>query len=471
MSLPTSSRQTRKRPWRKPRHRDAADKTDGRRFGLVRRPGLLILSQVYVPDPASVGQHLHDAAVEMVQRGYSVRVITSARGYDAPEIRYPRLEMRDGVEIVRLPLGSFGKRSIPVRIVGQLLFLLQAIVRALLARDVGGILVSTSPPMCSAAALLVAMLRRVPMVYWVMDINPDQAVSLGAVGPRSPLVWLFERFNRLALGRANAVVTLDRFMAERLRKKRDMGDKLAVFPPWPHDDHLDAVAHEANPFRKEHRLKGKFVVMYSGNHSPANPITTVLRAAERLQDRDDLVFAFIGGGGCKREVAEAVAAGATNILDLPYQPIERLRFSLSAADVHLVSLGERGVGIVHPCKVYGAMSVGRPVLFLGPRPSHVAELIDDYQIGRQVAHGDVDGMVAAIEELVAMPTPLRDAMGARAKRAVRAELSKTALCRRLGDVVEAALGTDVPATLPIEPAAAPAPHFPTAHESPRREAA
>ena len=29
------------------------------------------------------------------------------------------------------------------------------------------------------------------------------------------------------------------------------------------------VDHAANPFRREHELDGKFVIMYSGNHSLA----------------------------------------------------------------------------------------------------------------------------------------------------------------------------------------------------------
>ncbi len=58
---------------------------------------LLVLSQVYVPDPASVGQHMHDAAAERARRGHSVRVVTSARGYDNPARRYPLREERDGV--------------------------------------------------------------------------------------------------------------------------------------------------------------------------------------------------------------------------------------------------------------------------------------------------------------------------------------------------------------------------------------
>src|SRR5262245_40021051 len=77
-----------------------------------RRRRLLIFSQVYVPDPACVGQHIADVAAEMVRRGYDVRVYTANRGYDDPSIKYPARETIRGVDIRRLPFSSFGKRSL-----------------------------------------------------------------------------------------------------------------------------------------------------------------------------------------------------------------------------------------------------------------------------------------------------------------------------------------------------------------------
>jgi len=405
----------------------------------LQRPALLLISQVYVPDPAAVGQHLHDAAAELAGRGYRVRVVTSSRGYDAPEQRFPSRERIDGVDVVRSPLSSFGKRSIFVRLIGQLSFLAQAVLRGLFTPRLGAILVSTSPPMCAAAALVIAAIRRVPIVYWVMDINPDQAVAMGVVKPNSPLVRLFNVLNRAILSRAHCVVTLDRFMAERLAGKCDVSDRLEVFPPWPHEDQLDVIPPQENRFRKEHGLDGKFVVMYSGNHSPANPISTVIAAAERLQDRRDVVFVFVGGGRCKREVSDAIARGANNIVSLPYQPMSTLSHSLSAADLHVVSLGNSSVGIVHPCKIYGAMAVARPILAVGPKPSHVSDVLQQADIGRQVDHDDVPGAVEAITELAQMAPAQRAAMGTRAWEIIRRELSKRVLCTRLGDLVEAAL--------------------------------
>src|SRR5205823_6338370 len=161
----------------------------------------------------------------------------------------------------------------------------------------------------------------------------------------------------------------------------------------------------------------KFVIMYSWNHSQSHPLKTLLDAALRLRDNARLKFLFVGGGLGKKEVeAFAAAHNLANITSLPYQPLADLRYSLSAADVHVVALRDNMVGIVHPCKIYGAMAVGRPILFLGPRPSHIADILDQNDIGRQISHGDVDGAIKAIEFFLNAPPSKLGEMGATAQR-------------------------------------------------------
>src|SRR5262245_21978165 len=89
---------------------------------------LLVLSQVYPPDPASVGQHMADAAAEMARRGWRVVVLTSNRGYNDPSIKYKPREILDGVEVRRLPFSSFGKKHFALRILAAVLFMMQCII-------------------------------------------------------------------------------------------------------------------------------------------------------------------------------------------------------------------------------------------------------------------------------------------------------------------------------------------------------
>jgi len=72
---------------------------------------LTIVSRVYPPDPAAVGQYLADIGKEMVDRGWQVNVLNADRGYDDPNLKYPRNEVRYGVKVQRLPFSSCGKRS------------------------------------------------------------------------------------------------------------------------------------------------------------------------------------------------------------------------------------------------------------------------------------------------------------------------------------------------------------------------
>lgn len=398
---------------------------------------MLIISQVFVPDPASVGQHMFDVARELAARGHRVLVYTSARGYDDPSVRYAPRDFRDGVQIRRLPFASFGKKSILTRIVGTISFMVQAFLRTLLTYNFSAILFSTSPPMIGISMSLVRLFRSVPMVYWAMDLNPDQLIALGKIGPRSVLARLLEGINRTILRGSALVIALDRFMAARLSARVELRDKMVVIPPWPHETFVEPVDHASNPFRDRHNLAGKFVVMYSGNHSPSNPLDTLLQAALRLRDDDTLRFLFVGGGVGKKDVERFVAQHQLgNVLCLPYQPLADLCYSLSAADVHVVSLGDKMVGIIHPCKVYGAMAVGRPVLFFGPKPSHVSDLLDQHGIGWHVAHGDVDGAVRTIREIQQTSPEQLDEMGRAAQRVLAGSLSQQILCKRFCDGIE-----------------------------------
>ena len=377
-----------------------------------------------------------DAAARLAARGLRVVVFTANRGYNDPSSRYKSREVIDGVEIIRLPFSSFGKGSILVRVLAQSLFLLQCIVRGVFTRGLKAMLVSTSPPMCSAAAMVISSIRGAPIKYWVMDLNPDQMVEMGWIKPTSPAVKLLDWFNRRILKRATDVIALDRFMADRLLGKLDIEDKLTIIPPWPLDGHLEIINHEDNPFRQEHKLNGKFVIMYSGNHSVCTPLRTILDAALQMQDVPNVVFMFIGDGSGKKEVDDTIAEHKpNNIVSLPYQPLSQIKYSLSAADVHLVVVGPSEVGVRHPCKVYGAMALSRPILLVGPDPCHASDLVDAHQLGWHIPHGDVDGAIARIKDMVGLAHEDLQVMGDRGRDLVKSELSEEILCKRFCDIV------------------------------------
>lgn len=403
----------------------------------ARERSLLFISQCYPPDPAALGQHLHDVAREMVRRGYRVRVLTSRRGFTDRGERYPARQEMDGVEVRRLAGGSMGKTSLRARALGGASFLAQATLRAMLGPRPSGVLVATSPPMAPIAGRLVAGLRRAPLTLWLMDLNPEQAILAGTVGASAPAARLLDGANRLAVRGSRTVVVLDRFMAERVRRRWDGRDHLAVVPAWAHQDHIAPIPHGDNPFRALHGLDGKRVVMYSGNLSPVHPLDTMLQAARELRDEPRLLFLLVGDGGQRAAIEQTIRNDRLdNVKLLPYQQLGELRFSLSAADVHLVSMGATMVGVVHPSKIYGAMAAGRPILYLGPRSSHIGEIVDRLDIGWHVDHGDVAGALKVLREVASSPAEALEVRGRRALHALDGELSQRRLVASFCDLLE-----------------------------------
>ena len=103
----------------------------------------------------------------------------------------------------------------------------------------------------------------------------------------------------------------------------------------------------------------------------------------------------------------ARARALNNIVCLPYLPIEKLAASLSAADLHLVVMGEPFVGIVHPCKIYNILAANRRFLYIGPSESSITDLMSQLSSNSmgQVSHGDVEGTVERIERAMKAEIP------------------------------------------------------------------
>ena len=356
---------------------------------------ILLLHQCFYPDVVSTAQYLTDLATELTARGHDVTVVTSDRGYDDPAVRFPRRERWKGIEIFRVRSVSLGKSSRWRRAFNFGSFLLACSLRLLVLARFDLVVALTSPPLISFLAALFVKLKGGRLCFWVMDLNPDEAIAAGWLDERSATAGLLQRMLRYSIKVADRTIVLDRFMKERVRSKGIDPSRITIIPPWSHDDQVGYSQAGREAFRELHGLSDKFVVMYSGNHSPCHPLDTLLDAARAVKTRTEIVFCFVGGGSEQVKVRES---GLSNVKCLPYQPLNELSGSLSAADLHVVVMGEKFVGIVHPCKVYNILTVGAPVLYIGPGPSHVTDIASQQGKFFLTHHGDTESVVAAILE-------------------------------------------------------------------------
>jgi colanic acid biosynthesis glycosyl transferase WcaI len=373
---------------------------------------ILLLNQTFYPDVVSTAQHLTSLALELEKRGHSVRVISGRRGYDKPEQVFPAREEWNGIQIRRVSSTKFGKKAKWRRAVDFASFALSCCFRLLCEKKPDVVVALSSPPLISFLAAVFARVRGCRFCYWVMDLNPDEAIAAQWLKPGSMAARGLEWMSRYSFRSAERIIALDRFMSRLIQTKGIPSKKITVIAPWAYEDWVRFDPEGRNRFRREHKLDGKFVVMYSGNHSPCHPLDTLLQTALRLRENDRIVFCFVGGGSEYPKVQRFIQTNQLeNILCLPYQPLNALAASLSAADLQVVVMGSPFVGIVHPCKIYNILAVGSPVLYIGPQPSHVSDLKQAFPNRgniRCALHGDVSKVQSLIENLQAKPDQLPD---------------------------------------------------------------
>lgn len=361
---------------------------------------ILLLNQTFFPDVVATAQYLTDLALQLKQRGHDVTVITSRRAYDQTEKEFPAREEWNGIHIRRIWASRFGKSAKWRRVVDFATFMASCCTRLLWLPRQDVTVALTSPPLISWIGAWFSRLRGGRFCYWVMDMNPDEAIAAGWLREGSLAARVLESFSRLSLRTASRIVVLDRFMQDRVTRKGTDAQKISVISPWSLDEKVRFDAAGRETFRQEHGFGERFVVMHAGNHSPCHPLDTLLDAAALLRDNRDILFCFQGGGSELAKVRQRVESQKLpNVLCLPYQPVEKLSAALSAADLHVVVMGDPFVGTIHPCKIYNALAVGAPILYLGPADSHVADILDGAQAPSphiSVRHGEARQLVETL---------------------------------------------------------------------------
>jgi colanic acid biosynthesis glycosyl transferase WcaI len=405
---------------------------------------VLLLNQCFWPDVVATAQQLNDLAAGLVERGHDVTVVCSDRGYDDQQLRFPRRELWNKVKIIRVRSIRANKKSRFRRGLNFASFSIACAFRLAVLPRQDVVVALTSPPLISWLGAWFTRLKGGRMIFWVMDLNPDEAIAAGWLKPESLTAKLLGALLQSSLRRAEKIVVLDRFVKQRLRAKGVPEEKIDVIAPWAHDDSVRFDAKGREAFRRAHNLAGKFVLMYAGNHSPCHPLDTVLAAAQELRTRDDIVFVFAGGGSEQRKVREvARIKHLANVLCLPYQPIEKLSALLSAADLHVVLMGERFAGIVHPSKIYNILAIGSPFLYIGPAESHLGDIIErlgDSKRAFHARHGEVDQVARIVLDRADEHRgvdPHATASGSLTPAPLAQEFSKAVLLPRLLAHVEA----------------------------------
>jgi colanic acid biosynthesis glycosyl transferase WcaI len=407
---------------------------------------ITIVNLFYPPDLAPSAHLTASLAEHRAAQGDDVTVVCGTGTYLGGSERRAAAHggAPRGPRVIRLWTPALGKSTTARRLGDYLSFLIGAVGRLLLMRKQDVVIALTSPPFILAAAVGHRLLHpRSRVVLWSHDVYPDAAEAFGTIRPGGPLSRALRATTRWLLRRVDHVVAVDPAMLDRVLSgyAHDGEPEGSVIPTWepqslfPEGGHPDRWTAYEDP-----DLAGRFIVLHLGNLGFGHRTDTIAQAAAALAD-DDVTFLFVGGGERFPELAEeARRRHLKNIRFRGYVPKEQTPAVLAGAGCALISLDDRSIGIMSPCKMNGSLGMGVPVLYAGPTGTNVDHAITEYACGFSLRQGDVAGLVDAIRRLRSHPD-LAEALSKNARRAFEESYSDAGALPRFDSLLEGLIGS------------------------------
>lgn len=366
---------------------------------------IIFINRFFYPDQSATSQILTDLLVNIeADIDAYFHVISSRNTYQNDAKLSPHDKLND-ININRVWTTRFGRSNLIGRAFDYLSFYISTFFWLLMHVKRGDVVITkTDPPVISFVSYLITKLKGAVLVNWLQDLFPEVAGELGVINKNSILYCFLKRLKNISLSAANMNIVIGEKMAALVEEQGVDSSHIDVIRNWSVSEKVEYVEKDKNHLISEWGLKDKFVIAYSGNFGRAHEYEPIKKLVTDLQD-DDVVFLFIGGGKYYDDLKDyAQASDLPNIVFKPYQDKKVLNYSLSTADLHLISLIPSLEGLIVPSKFYGIASIGVPMLFIGDENGEVGKVIKDKQCGYILSPNDYDNGVSKVREIKAAKT-------------------------------------------------------------------
>lgn len=331
------------------------------------RLSVLVVSQYFSPEAFGV----NSLVAELQERGHSVTVLTGmpnypsgtfVKGYGGFKVRR---ETWNNASIIRIPIISRGKSSRIRLAINYLSFAINASVLGpfLVKRHPNVILVyQMSPVTMALPAIIMKLVTNSKIILWVQDIWPESLVATGAVKNSIALVIL--RIMVQMIYRYSSIIAVQSRQFKKFISPLALPTSDIRYLPNTAERFYRPVEvpHDA-PERK--LFRPGFNILFAGNLGLAQDLETVVDAIDRLKDRKDIQWVFIGDGRrrawLERQILERGLADTTQVLG-PFAP-EKMPHFFAVADALLITLRDEKVfSLTVPSKLQTYLACGRPIL-------------------------------------------------------------------------------------------------------------
>ena len=395
---------------------------------------VLIVSQYFWPE----NFRINDVAIGLKEKGYEVTVLTGQPNYPTGSFfsgygffKRSR-ENYCGVEVIRVPLLPRGNGSVWRLVLNYLSF---AIVASLIgpfrcrARYDAIFVYAPSPITVAFPALMLKMLRSIPMTLWVLDLWPESLTATGVV--RSEIiVSAVRRMVRFIYRSCDQVLVQSRTFFSPVQEFGVDLKKIRYFPNSA-EALYKPISLPEDVIERKGMPKG-FRVMFAGNIGAAQDFGTILSAAEKLRSYGDIHWLILGDGRMAPWVKQQIVTRKleSTVHLLGRHPVESMPRYFSFADAMLVTLKKEPIfALTVPAKVQSYLACSKPII--AALDGEGARIVKEANAGLTPPAENSGELAKAVLEMYRMTGEERQAMGKNGRQYFELNFERNMLLERL----------------------------------------
>lgn len=346
---------------------------------------ILFLTDNFPPEVNAPASRVYERAVYWAQWGHDVCILTSAPNFPEGKIysgyqnKWYQTEVMNGIKVIRVKTFMAANRGFALRIVDFVSYMIMAVIVGSFLKK-PDVIIATSPQFFTAVAgYSLSVIKRRPFIFELGDLWP--ASIKGVMKNTSGfLIKVVEKIELFLYRKSKAVIALTHAFKIDLVDRKIDPEKIFVVRNGVNVDYFQAQSKDKR-LSTQFSLENHFVIGYIGTLGMAHGLENILLTAKLLENKSIKIL-FVGNGAEKEKLVKLMKdLNLNNVIFISEQPKSEIKKYWSLCDAAFVHLKNEFVfKTVIPSKIFEAMAMELPILFVGPS-GEASEIIKRTGVG------------------------------------------------------------------------------------------
>lgn len=346
---------------------------------------ILLVVAYFIPEIGSAAHVYYDLAKAFIKKGHEVHVITSyPRRFNLQKQDtnkdFPLYDTIDGIHVHRCKhpaqRDNIILRGLEHFILPRYYFKLYRSLNI----DFDGCLMYIPPLPLYYLAKKIKTYDGTKSILNFQDFHPQELTDVGVL--KNPLmIKLLEHIERQAYKHADHITVLSKRGIDYVVKRGADPKKVSHIYNGVIIDEKEKRQTNKD-FKTKQNIEDKTLITYAGILSPYQGIDTILDAAKKMNDIDDVVFYIVGDGTEKNRLEQRIhTEHISNVTLLPYQNRDDYFNIIKSSDITMVALDKRMKAPCLPGKIKDLLSYEKPIIACVSKETETADLIKEADAG------------------------------------------------------------------------------------------